>query len=279
MLFLNHQNQIKISNYPMERGIKLKKLLSCLLLTFVLLLIPKLADAKVQIPSSVYNIEKENTVTNSSIDDISIEPNGLAKKLIKSSNVKIENPSLVSLLNETQISKNPMAFWYRAKIFLGKWPLNYQSDETNVNWEYEKINTNVVDNRGGTGSALLNYNQQTFKSIKGHMTPDVSKNGDIQNMILGKVVKQTGLPADLEAKVGAGTKKENRYQVPVRKIGLMNAYIPVVLDKGKVTYGEVYLVLKGGKPSIEVKNISTHGVSSLFPVQDYVSLKLQTANN
>ncbi|MDF2557740.1 MAG: hypothetical protein K0R71_1568 [Bacillales bacterium] len=263
----------------MERGIKLKRVLSSVIVAFIILLMPLLAEAKVKIPSSVYNIEKENTVTNSTIDDISIEPNVLAKKLIKSSNVKIENPSLVSLLNETQISKNPMAFWYRAKVFLGKWPLNYQSEETHVNWEYEKVNTNVVDNRGGTESAMLNYHQQTFKSMKGHITPDVSKNGDIQNMILGKVVKQTGLPADLEAKIGSGTKKENRYQVPVRKLGLMNAYIPAVLDKGKVTYGEVYLVLKGGKPSIEVKNVSTQKVSSCFPIQDYVSLKLQTANN
>jgi hypothetical protein len=262
----------------MERGINLKRIGTIFLLAYMVLLLPEFASAKVQIPSSVYNIEKENTATNVSIDDVSVEPNALAKKLIKTSNVKIENPSLVQLLNETQISKNPVAFWYRAKIFLGKWPLNYQSEETKMNWEYEKINTNVVDNRGGTSTAMLNYNQQTQKSVKGSISPDVSKNGDTENMILGKVVTQTGLPADLEAKVGGGTKKENRYQVPVRKIGLMNAYIPAVLDKGKVTYGEVYLVLKGGNRSIEVKNITTQRVSAWFPIQDYVSLKLQTSN-
>lgn len=42
-------------------------------------------------------------------------------------------------------------------------------------------------------------------------------------------------------------------------------------EKGKVTYGEVYLVLKGTKREILVKNVTSHGIGAWIPIQDYVS--------
>ncbi|KPD00269.1 hypothetical protein LR69_01559 [Geobacillus sp. BCO2] len=48
----------------------------------------------------------------------------------------------------------------------------------------------------------------------------------------------------------------------------MYAYAPAVNEKGKVTYGEVYVVLKGNKKKIVVKNVTTRGVGAWIPVQD-----------
>ena len=69
-------------------------------------------------------------------------------KIIKTANIKIENPDLIRMFNETTISNAPLAVGYRAKIYLGQWALHYESIDTSVNWEYKQVNRNVYDNRG-----------------------------------------------------------------------------------------------------------------------------------
>ena len=125
------------------------------------------AQAKYKIPDSVLSINKENTYPNVSQDIPTLEPSDLSKQLLNSSNVKIENPELIHMLNETNIGTNPVAFWYRATVYLGKWALNYESMETSPNWEYQKINTNFYDNRGGNGNFQIHYVQETQKVVKG----------------------------------------------------------------------------------------------------------------
>ena len=109
----------------------------------------KKAAVKYQVPPSVKNITKENTYPNSTQDLPTLEPSDLTKKLIDSSKEKIENPDLIRMLNESSINSTPFALGYRAIVYLGQWPLNYESTETSPNWEYQKINTNYYDNRGG----------------------------------------------------------------------------------------------------------------------------------
>jgi hypothetical protein len=84
-------------------------------------------------------------------------------------------------------------------------------------------------------------------------------------------MKKTNLPLAFDTVIGIGTKKDRVYNVPVKKIGYLYAYAPAVNEKGKVTYGEVYVVLKGNKKSIVVKNITTQGIGAWIPVQDRVS--------
>ena len=103
--------------------------------------------AKYKIPDSVLNIAKDNTYPNPSQDMPQLQPSELTKELLDTSKVKIENPDLILMLNETSITKPMVAIGHKATIYLGKWPLNYESKETALNWEYQKINTNHYDNR------------------------------------------------------------------------------------------------------------------------------------
>ncbi|MBD4935389.1 hypothetical protein GUF79_04570, partial [Xanthomonas citri pv. citri] len=49
-------------------------------------------------------------------------------------------------------------------------------------------------------------------------------------------------------------------------------------EKGKVTYGEVYLVLKGNKRKLVVKNVTSQGIGAWIPVQDHVTFGFQLSS-
>jgi hypothetical protein len=226
---------------------------------------------KYTIPNSVMDISQENTYPNPTQDLPYLQPSKFAKELINSANVKIENPELIRLLNESSVSSTPLAIGYRATIYLGQWPLNYQSTETAVNWEYQKINTNLYDNRGSNAPQKIYYKQETQKHVRGGLTAKIPNEDAVKKMMLLTAMKKTNLPLAFNTVIGIGTKKERVYNVPVKKIGYLYAYAPAVNEKGKVTYGEVYIVLKGNKKRIVVKNITTQGIGAWIPVQDRVS--------
>ncbi|WP_153127118.1 YfkD famly protein [Peribacillus tepidiphilus] len=229
------------------------------------------ADKGVSIPSSVLNIAKENTYPNPTQDVPYLQPSDFAQELIDSSNVKIENPELIHMLNESNISKAPLAFGYRATIYLGHWALNYQSTETAPNWEFQKINTNYFDNRGGKTPYQIHYVQEAQKIVKGGLTAKIPAADDVQKMMLIKAGEKTNLPLSFETIIGAGTKKEQVYNIMPKRLGYLYAYAPAVNEKGKVTYGEVFLVLKGNKKSIVIKNVTSQGIGAWIPVQDHLS--------
>jgi peroxiredoxin family protein len=240
-----------------------------------------LAEGKQQkpkIPSSVMEISKENTYPNPTQDLPYLQPSELTKSLIDTSDVPIENPDLIRILNESTISDAPLAFGYRATIFLGHWALSYESTETATNWEYQKINTNYQDNRGGKSPVQVHYKQEAQKSIKGGLTAKVPESEHVKKMMLLKAMQKTNLPLSFETIIGAGTKKDQVYNIPSKKLGYLYAYAPAVNEKGKVTYGEVYLVLKGNKKSIVVKNITSQGIGAWIPLQDHVSFGFVTSD-
>ncbi|CAG9623636.1 YfkD famly protein [Sutcliffiella rhizosphaerae] len=235
-------------------------------------------EKKLEIPNSVLDISKDNTYPNPSQDVPYLQPSELSQELIDSSNVKIENPKLIKIFNESNISPSPVAIGYRATIYLGQWPLSYESSETSVNWEYQKINTNYTDNRGGKMPQQIHYRQEAQKNIKGGLTSKVENAEDVKEMMMLKAMDKTKLPLSFQTIVGAGTKKDQVYNVPVKKLGYLYAYTPAVSEKGKVTYGEVYLVLKGKNVKIVVKNVTSQGIGAWIPVQDHVSF-LYTASD
>ena len=224
-----------------------------------------------KIPNSVMDISKENTYPNPTQDLPYLQPSDLTQELIDTSKVPIENPDLIRILNESSISKAPFALGYRATIYLGQWPLSYESTETSTNWEYQKINTNYFDNRGGKAPYQVNYRQEVQKNVKGGLTAKVPNSEDVKKMMLLKAMKKTNLPLSFQTVVGVGTKKDQVYNIPVKRLGYLYGYAPAVNEKGKVTYGEVYLVLKGNKKKIVVKNITSQGIGAWIPVQDHVS--------
>ncbi|WP_420842583.1 YfkD family protein [Fervidibacillus halotolerans] len=226
-----------------------------------------------KIPSSVLNVAKENTYPNPSQDLPKLQPSELTKELLETSNVKIENPDLILMLNESSISKPLLAFRHHATIYLGNWPLNYVSKETSANWEYQKINTNFYDNRSGKAPYKIHYVQEMQKIVKGGLTAKVPNASDVKKMMLLKATEKTGLPLSFDTIIGAGTKKDQYYNIPIRKLGYLDAYAPAINEKGTITYGEVYLVLKGGKKQISVKNVTSQGIGAWIPIQDHVSFK------
>ncbi|PLR66592.1 MULTISPECIES: YfkD famly protein [Bacillaceae] len=226
---------------------------------------------KAKVPSSVLDISKDNTYPNPTQDLPYLQPSEFAKSLIETSKIQIDNPDLIRLLNESSVSDNQLSIGYRATIYLGQWALNYESNETAVNWEYQKINTNFFDNRGGKSTIQIHYKQESQKQIKGGLTAQIPDEEDVKKMMLIKAMKKTSLPLSFQTIIGTGTKKDQVYNIPAKRLGYLNAYAPAVNEKGKVTYGEVYLVLKGNKRKIVVKNVTSQGIGAWIPVQDHAS--------
>ncbi|WP_425590326.1 YfkD family protein [Fictibacillus enclensis] len=236
------------------------------------------AAAGVRVPGSVVSISKENTYPNSAQDLPYLEPSKLAKSMLKTSNVAITNPDLIRMLNESVIHPSKLAIGYRARIFLGVWPLSYQSTESAVNWEFQQINLNRLDNRGGKSLAQLRYHQQMHKRVAGGLTAEIPNSEAVKKMMMIAAGEKTRLPLSFQTNIGAGTKKNNVYNIAPKQVGYLASYVPAVNEKGRVTYGEVYIVLKGSKRKIEVQNVTQQGIGAWIPVQEHVSFRFHSSN-
>lgn len=252
------------------------------IITFLLaLLLPtaslaeKKSESKIDIPNHVLSISKENTYPNSTEDQEVVEPSELTKELINEMSIPIENPELIKMLNETSINPSPISIGYRGMIYLGRWALNYESEESNINWEYQEINKNELNNLGGETPQNMNYIQQEQVEIKGALTNKIANPDDIKKLMLLKSKEKTKLPLSYNTVIGKNTKKNNTYSIPGKKMGTLQAYAPAVNEKGQVTFGEVYLQLKGSKKSIQIKNVTKQGIGAWIPIQDHVSFSFQ----
>jgi hypothetical protein len=221
------------------------------------------------VPSHVLDISKENTVPNDSPDREVIEPSEETKELLETSSVPIDNLELIQQLNETTIKPSPIAFGYRGEIYLGRWPLQYESLETAVNWEYQHINTNERQSDGTQQE--MNYIQQETKEVRGMLTNKIASADTVREMMLQKTEEKTNLPLQFETEVGRNTQLSNAYPVPADKYGVLEAYVPAVREKGQVTFGEVYIELKGSNKQLVIKNVTKQGVGAWIPVQNHVS--------
>ncbi|MBP1970612.1 hypothetical protein J2Z83_002748 [Virgibacillus natechei] len=226
-------------------------------------------------PNHVLTISKENTFPNSSEDQEVIEPSELTQELIDEMDIPIENPDLIKMLNETSLNPSPISFGYRGEVYLGRWALNYESLETTVNWEYQDINKNELNNLGGENDQEMNYVQQEDKEVKGALTNKITDPEEVKKMMLLTTEAKTELPLTYETVIGKNTKKNNSYNVPVEKYAELNAHAPAVSEKGEVTFGEVYIELKGSNKSIVIKNVTNQGIGAWIPVEDHISFSFQ----
>ena len=108
-------------------------------------------------------IGKENTFQNSERDFPNLLPSEFAKELLDSSKVKIDNPNLIRMLNESAINKSPFSIGVRATIYLGERPLNYQSSETSPNWEYQKVLTPIIMTTAGDNQIIKSITSKNRK--------------------------------------------------------------------------------------------------------------------
>lgn len=239
----------------------------------------KKESKRVKIPTHVLDISKDNTNPSRTQDLPRLQPSELASQLLETTDVRIDNPELIRILNESTISSPKLALLFRASIYLGEWPLSYDSSESNVNWEYKLINTNFADNRGGNQVKKVTYFQEQQKRVAGGLSANIAHSDEVKKMMMLRASEKTGLPLSFDTVTGQGTKKEHEYHLSPNNVGYLYAYVPAVNEKGKVTYGEVYLTIKGGKQRLEVKNIVQQGIGAWIPIQDYLSFKFYMSNN
>ncbi|GAA0371166.1 YfkD family protein [Bacillus horti] len=231
------------------------------------------ATNKIKIPESVKDISRVNTYPNSDIDPEYVEPSSSTTELLKTCEYDIANPNLIRLLNESNIKTTKLSVGFHANIYLGNWALDYQSKETSVNWEYKEANLNKLDNLHGRDKVDLTYLQNEEYTVLGGLTTEVHAEEDVRKLMIAAAKKNTGLNLAFKSKIGKGTKHEVLMKVPVGKLGYLHAFVPAASERGIVTYGEVYLDVKGSQKKIIIKNVTQKGVGAWIPVQDKLSFK------
>lgn len=224
-----------------------------------------------QIPSHVQSVEDENTMEQKGSEIIESEAKGLAKEWLEKSEIEITNPHFINQLNETDVNKSIFAFGYSSEVYLGRWPLHYESMESSVNWAYQKINDNYI-----AGKELI-YSQNEEEQVIGGLQPKVANSDQVQNMILLNTKERINWPIDYEAVFGVYTEKS----LPMSndtKANYLEAYAGAVKETGLITYGEVYLTMTGRNQEITVKNIVEEEVVAWLPIQNHLSFHLKTNN-
>lgn len=227
------------------------------------------------LPENVFSIEKENTHANHLEEIETIEPSKETKELIDVLSIHINNPELIKLLNETAIRPSPLAIGYRATIYLGRWPLSYKSEKSEVISDYQKVNENNLDNRDGDVVQEIKYNQQAKKEITGALANKIDQATVIRKMMIQEAANKTKLPLSFTAVIGQNTKLNHFYHVKEKKAGYLHAYCPAIHEQGEITFGEVYIELKGNTKKLHVKNVTKQAIGAWIPIQDHVALQFE----
>src|SRR5699024_11759065 len=114
-----------------------------------------------------------------------------------------------------------------------------------IMWDNEDINKNKLNSDKEEETQQLNYQQKEEKKVHGMLTNKVDDASMIKKMILEKTKQKTNIPLAFTTTVGADTKLDHFYDVPERKTGVLQAFIPAVNETGNVIYGKVYINING----------------------------------
>ncbi|MCA1010195.1 YfkD famly protein [Halobacillus halophilus] len=227
-----------------------------------------------KVPGHVINISENNTYTNKNSEDRKLKKESRTPELLKDTKVKITNSKLIEMFNETSITPSPFAIGYRGEIFLGRWPLAYNSKETTVNWKYQKINENELNNVNGVKTKKIGYEQIGEKQVQGGLTTQTSHSDQLREMILLEAQKNTDLPLAYQTVIGRGTSHSKAYDVAVDYKGVLEAYAPALKETGEAVFGDVYIQLKGSDKKVMVKNITKQEIGAWIPVENHISFRL-----
>lgn len=220
------------------------------------------------IPSHVQSIENENTGVQLNRDLLEVTSDELTEDLLAKSEFEITNPHLIEQLNATDVNRSFFTFGYSSEVYLGRWPLSYQSKETSVNWAYQKINDNFIT----AGQPI--YSQKEERKISGGLQSKVIKSDQVQNMVLLNTKERVHWPIDFQSVYGANTKK----QIALTNdsgASQLEAYAPAIKETGTITFGDVYLTMTGRKQHLKIKNVVEEELISWLPIQDHLAFHMK----
>lgn len=229
-------------------------------------------EQSLTLPKNVLSIMKANTFPNASEEMTIVEPSSFTKELLEGVNEPIENPEIIKILNESSVKTTPFSLGYDADIYLGRWPLYYKSESSSIIWDYEHVNTNELNNKNSDEGQEIKYIQEKEREVKGALMNKIENPDMIKKLILQKTKSKADFSVAFSTKVGANTKLNEIYNVGAKKNGTLDAYIPAVNEKGQVIYGDIYVRSKGSKVTLDVKNVTKHGIGAWIPIQDHIAL-------
>lgn len=229
-----------------------------------------------ELPSHVHSIGDINTYLNQAPSLPDLEQSELVEELIEETSVDIENRSLIEMLSKTTIKRSRFAFGYSSRVYLGQWPLSYRSDETKINWQYQKINTNQLDNKNGFGAKHMSYDQREEMHVRGGIQNQVTASDQAKEMILLAVKDQVDFPVAYQSVYGKNTQTTTAHKVEKGEVGKLESYAAAVNEKGTLTYGDVYLELSGRDYDLVINNVTEQTVTSWIPIQDHVTFSFTT---
>lgn len=229
-------------------------------------------EQSLTLPKNVLSIMKANTFPNASEEMTIVQPSSFTKELLEGVNEPIENPEIIKILNESSVKTTPFSLGYDADIYLGRWPLYYKSESSSIIWDYEHVNTNELNNKNSDEGQEIKYIQEKEREVKGALMNKIENPDMIKKLILQKTKSKADFSVAFSTKVGANTKLNEIYNVGAKKIGTLDAYIPAVNEKGQVIYGDIYVRSKGSKVTLDVKNVTKHGIGAWIPIQDHIAL-------
>lgn len=221
-----------------------------------------------QVPSHVQSIEAENNADQVTRELPEIEAEELTEEWLEKLEVNITNPHLIEQLNRTEVNDSLFAFGYSSEVYLGRWPLFYQSKETAVNWAYQKVNENYIT------AGKLAYFQNEDKKISGGLQSKIANSDQVQDMILLDTKERIHWPIDFQSAFGANTEKEVTLANRSRAEQL-EAYAPAVKETGTITFGEIYLKMTGRKQELVIKNLVEDEVIAWLPIQNHLAFHLK----
>ncbi|ENH97998.1 hypothetical protein J416_02559 [Gracilibacillus halophilus YIM-C55.5] len=239
----------------------------------MLLTIPLLANKD---DYQVLDIEDENTKQVNVEKQDDIKANEFVSDLLADVDTEIHNPFLIKQLNETAINPSPFAIGYRGKIFLGRWPLSYQSSKASWNWKYQKVNEIDHTNMGDHAPQSILYQQEEEKHVYGALADKVDHADQIKQMIWQQAQEKEDLPLTFHAVVGQHTQIRDAYQLSENQSGSLTAFVPAKKETGETTYADVYIQLKGANKELIVKDVTTQSVSAWLPVANHITLTYES---
>ncbi|SDC05910.1 YfkD-like protein [Pelagirhabdus alkalitolerans] len=215
----------------------------------------------------IISVESFNTEESPKTDTKEVEKEEWVKEVISEIDEPITNPYLIDQLNQTTIHQPFFSFGSRSEVFLGRWVLNYQSDDTETNWLYQNINENELTND------RAHYVQEETVEVSGGLQVKVDQSDQVQMMLLEDVRERIDLPVNDRVRFGEGTEVEVA-DLANENRQMLKAYAGAIKETGHLQYGDVYLKTKGRQKSLVIKNIIEQDMVAWLPINQHIAIEL-----
>lgn len=229
-------------------------------------------EKQLTLPKNIRSIAKSNTFPNLEEQLTIVEPSKLTEQLLEQISEPIENPELIALLNESTVKTTPFSIGYDAQIYVGRWPLYYISENSSVIWDYKHINTNELNNKHYKDGKELTYTQAKNEIVKGALMNQIDEPDMIKKLISHNINDKAPFSVSFSTEINEKTKLNDIYKVGANKVGILDAYVPAVKEKGQVVYGDVYIKSKGANIHLDITNVTKHSIGAWIPIEDHVAL-------